>query len=410
MFQPPISISLSPNTQNNDYLQAVKTFFQPWKWKKGMEIHEVEKWFNGYFQIGGSVSFNSGRSAFFALLKTFGIGKGDEVIIQAYTCVAVVDPIIWVGATPIYVDIDRSLNIDSAILEQSITVKTKAIVVQHTFGIPSDIQKIKKIAQKYHILLIEDCAHSLGATIGNQKIGTFGDGAFFSFGRDKIVSSVFGGMAFISSKFKVKSSKLKEYQNKLPYPNSLWIIQQLLHPLAFGLILPLYNYKLGKIILFILQKIKLLSFPIEKIEKEGSKPHQYPAKFPNALAQLLLMQLGKIEKYNSHRRKVAALYFDKLEKFPKIQLPEENNGAVYLRFNILTKDADKLIISAKKKRVLLGTWYKNIIDPKDVNLDKIGYKTGMCPKAEEISRLSVNLPTYPRLNLNNIESIIDILK
>ncbi len=406
MFSKPIAISLSPNTELSDFWQAVKTFFQPWTWTEGKEINKVEKWFCEYFQSNDAVSFNSGRSALFALLKTFGVGEGDEVIIQAFTCVAVADPVIWVGAHPKYVDIDNTLNINPKLLEQCITDKTKAIIVQHTFGIPADIQTIKKITQKHQIILIEDCAHGIGASINNKKIGTFGDAAFFSFGRDKIISSVFGGIAMINSKFKIQNSKLREMQNKLSYPKISWIIQQLLHPITFTLILPFYNLYIGKIILIILQKFKLLSFPVEMSEKYGGKPNQYPQKYPNALAQLLLLQLAKLEKYNLKRKKIAEYYHDKLQYLNKITLPPGNNDAVYLRYNLFSTDAKKLISFFRKDHIILGNWYSNIIDPRGVDYAKVGYKPGSCLRAEEAARLSVNLPTYIRLSQIDLDRIV----
>ena len=120
------------------------------------------------------------------------IGEGDEVLVQAFTCVAVPNSVLWAQATPVYADIDATLNIDPIDVEKKITNRTKAIIVQHTFGIPADMDALVALAKKHNILLIEDCAHSLGATYKGKKVGTFGDAAFFSFGRDKVVSSVFG--------------------------------------------------------------------------------------------------------------------------------------------------------------------------------------------------------------------------
>src|SRR3989338_1760951 len=161
----PIAISLSPNTEIDDLFLAFKSLLNLVVWKKGKYSFLLETWFRKYFYTEKVFLFNSGRSALFSVLKGMNLGKGDEVIVQGFTCTAVPDPILWCGAKPIFVDIDASLNIDNEKLEKSITKKTKAIIVQHTFGIPADIKKIKEITQKYNIILIEDCAHSLGAKI-----------------------------------------------------------------------------------------------------------------------------------------------------------------------------------------------------------------------------------------------------
>ena len=106
MFKKPIAISLSPNTQSEDVCKAFLVLKTPWMWKKGQSISKVDDWFKTYFKSSNAFSFNSGRAALYLLLKAFNVGVGDEVILQAFTCVAVPDPIKWVGAKPIFVDID----------------------------------------------------------------------------------------------------------------------------------------------------------------------------------------------------------------------------------------------------------------------------------------------------------------
>lgn len=115
------------------------------------------------------------------------------MILQAYTCVSVSNAIIATGAKPIYVDIDaQTLNINPQLIEKHITQKTKAIIVQHTFGIPADIHAIQSIVKKHQLFFIEDCAHALGAQYKEKMVGSFGDIAVYSFGRDKVISSVNG--------------------------------------------------------------------------------------------------------------------------------------------------------------------------------------------------------------------------
>jgi len=408
IFDYPIAIGLSPNTQSQDVWQAVKILCQPWIWKRGKQLGEIKEWFKQYFAVNDVFLFNSGRSALYVILQAFGIGKGDEVIIQAFTCVAVPDPIIWVGAKAVYADIDDSLNIDHRRLERLITPHTKAIIVQHTFGIPADTEKIKKITQKYKIKLIEDCSHSIGSSYKSNKIGSFGDAAFFSFGRDKVISSVFGGAAILRSDIKDQISKIKNIEEDLDFPSNFWILQQFFHPIAFSIILPLYNITLGKIILYLLLKLKLLSKPVYDEEKRGILPTIFPKKYPNALASLLVKQLLKLDQMNKRRREIADFYFKNLTNDKKIQLPDDKPGAIYLRFNVLTESAEEILSEAKKRKIILGNWYKSIIDPKGVDFQKIGYIKGNCPKAEEAAKLSLNLPTYPRLTTDQLKRIIEL--
>ena len=412
----PIAISLSPNTEIDDLFLAFKSLLNLVVWKKGKYSFLLETWFRKYFNTEKVFLFNSGRSALFSVLKGMNLGKGDEVIVQGFTCTAVPDPILWCGAKPIFVDIDASLNIDNEKLEKSITKKTKAIIVQHTFGIPADIKKIKEITQKYNIILIEDCAHSLGAKIQGQKLGSFGDFAIFSFGRDKVVSSVFGGALLLNlnkankNKISIAEKKIISDYNKLEYPSNHWILQQLLHPILFSLILPIYNLELGKVLLWIFQKLKILGKPVLREELSGRRPRVFPAKLPDVLARIALNQLSKLDKFNSRRRAIAAKYFLKLKENSKIKLPEESEGAIYLRFNILVDRRDEILKRFSAERILLGVWYSNVIDPKGVDYAKIGYTRGSLPISEKTAGLSLNLPTYPTLSDREVEKIISILE
>lgn len=402
-----ISASLSPNAEKDDVLLALKNLLMPWTWRDKKQLTILELWFNNYFPDHDVFFFNSGRSAELALFTAFGIGSGDEVLVQAFTCVAVPNSVIWAGAKPIFVDVDQTLNIDLNDAGEKITRKTKAIIVQHTFGTPAEMDKVVSFARKHKLILIEDCAHALGANFKNKKIGSFGDAAFFSFGRDKVLSSVFGGAGIINSKLKSVSDKLRGYQENLPEPNNFWIFQQLLHPVAFSIILPLYDVGIGKLLLVVLQHLRLLSFPVYKKEREGMRPTDFPAKYPAALAALLNNQISKLGRYNENRREIARFYRNSLKGNKKVELLPERDGSIYLRFPIFVDNPEVMRKRALEKGVLLGNWYHNVIDPTGVNFDKIGYKQGSCPRAEEISKKILNLPT--RINLFQAERVIEIL-
>ncbi|MCX6794247.1 MAG: aminotransferase class I/II-fold pyridoxal phosphate-dependent enzyme [Candidatus Gottesmanbacteria bacterium] len=367
-----ISPALSPNTEPDDIWLALRLLLVPWMWQRGPASGKVEAWFRKYLVTTCTVSFNSGRSALLGILKAFGVGHGDEVIVQAFTCVAVPNSVRWAGAMPVYADIGGSYNLDPMDVEKKITKNTRAIIVQHTFGVPAKIKEIIFIAAKHNVIVIEDCAHSLGTT------GRLGDAAFFSFGRDKVVSSVFGGLATIRADHPKQISVLKAYHKKLTTPSVGWIFQQILHPVAFSIILPLYRLGVGKAILVILQRLRLLSFPVYPEEKEGRQPNDFPAKYPNALAILLLKQLKKLERFNKQRQGISRMY---------------GSDFSYLRFPRLVDNPKETIAKAKKHGILLGNWYHNVIDPSGVDFARAGYKKGSCPQAEETAKHIINLPT-----------------
>lgn len=404
-----ISPSLSPNTDQADVMQALRLLFAPSQWQKGSALLWVSKWFTRYFGEREYAFFNSGRSAFLALLQSFGIGPGDEVLVQAFSCVAVPNSVLWAGARPVYVDIDETYNMDPLDAEKKITKKTKALVIQHTFGIPADADRLMVLAKKYNLFVIEDCAHALGATYKGKKLGTLGDASFFSFGRDKVVSSVWGGAGFINAKCQMTNAKwrLREIEQKLQYPSMFWIFQQLLHPIAFSVIIPLYSIGIGKVLLVVLQKLKLLSLPVYPEEKKGHKPDEFPKRYPNALASLLQIQLSKIDTLINERRIVAEHFRSALSKNPDINIVPNVKGAGWLRFPIQLTNPGKVMVEAKRVHMLLGNWYHHVIDPNGVTFDSIGYRNGSCPKAESAAGRIVNLPT--NISQSEADKVLEVL-
>ncbi len=403
----PIAPGLSPNTQPDDIAVTFGAILRPWNYFSGDSIGKLEQWFRNYFSMSYAISFNSGRSAFYSLLKAMEIGEKDEVLLQAFTCVAVPNAIIWAGAKPVYVDVlfDGTINPDT--IEKNITSKTKAILVQHTFGIPSQMDQIKKIAKKHNLLIIEDCAHTVGGTYDGKKLGTFGDAAFFSFGRDKAFSSVFGGMAITNDK--TLGNTLRQFQKKQEYPGFFWIFQQLLHPLAFGIILPFYTVlSLGKVILVVLQRLHLLSMPVTIGEKRSNRSELFVRKMPNALCILALSQLRKIAEYNKKRIQISTQYQKELAG-SSFELPSTQE-IPYLRFPILCHHREDLLELFKKNNIYLGTWYANIIDPKGVQFEKIHFYPALTPQARHLAVTIVNLPTYPRMSTQDVKKIVSLLQ
>lgn len=419
----PISISLSPDTEKADIFLALKLIFQPWKWRSNAErpcYIELEEKFKKYLGVKYSFSFNSGRSALLAILKCLDLNKGNEVLLQAFTCNAAVNPIIWAGLKPIFVDCDeKTFNIDTEDLERKIAPESRVVMVQHTFGLPADLDRILEICQKNNLILIEDCAHSLGAEYYSQKVnpaivtatnkvGTFGKVAFFSFSRDKVISSVYGGVAVTNDDELAR--KLREYEQEIGYPSNFWIFQQLLHPVLMNcLILPTYRI-LGKYLLILFQWLKVLSKAIHKKEKNGKKPRYFPKRLPNALAKLALTQFEKLERFNQHRQKISDFYFEKLRD-GDFQLPpkSEDRKQIFLRFTLRHPKAHQIIKKAWSKNLLIGDWYESPVAPHDTRLDKMKYEKGSCPNAEKLSEITLNLPTHINISEKEAQRIIDFL-
>lgn len=407
-----IAISLSPNSEKDDVKLAMRILFSPFAWFNFRETEKLEKDFGEIFgEKYIPLAVDSGRGALYLILKIFGIGTGDEVIVQGFTCVAVPNSIIWSGAKPIYVDVDENYNINPKLIKEKITNNTKAIIVQHSFGIPANLDEIRKVIINKSIILIEDCALALGAEYKGKKIGTLGDISFFSFGRDKVISSVFGGMILCNNKSDY--NKLKKEIRLLNYPSPRWVLQQLIHPILMSVILPAYSWGIGKItlgkmILFIAQQFGFLSRAVTDSEKRGNKAKIFPKKMPGALSLLARNQLVKLKRFNTNRISISNYYFKTLDS-ELYKLPPKIKGAIYMRFPILTDRAPQIYNCMKKKGILLGDWYKAPIVPV-FNLLKVGYFQLSCRKAESYTKKIINLPTYPKMTLEDAKSVVQSIK
>ncbi len=403
-----IFTNLAPNTQKDDAALAWRLLWQPWKWRKGNAAQELEQKIAKKIGIEYAISFESGRTSMHAILTAYGIKAGDEVLLQAYTCVAVPDPVLWTGATPIYVDCDETLTMSVADLEKKITPRAKALIIQHTFGIPAHLNELIAIAKKHNLIIIEDCAHSLGASYNGKQTGSFGDAAFFSFGRDKTISSVFGGMATTNNE--QLAHKIRALQTTYPVPGVIWIKQQLFHPALMWFAKKTYRF--GGILLIALSKaLHLTSRAVYPIERTGGKPSFTGKRLANALALLALHQFEKLDRFNGHRRALATLYEKNLErvKIPTQQAPH-GGESIWLRYTIWSDLAPEIKKQTSRQGILLGDWYDTPIAPHGVNYEKIGYKLGSCPTAERIASQTVNLPTDINTSLADAEKIVHIIK
>jgi len=161
---------------------------------------DFEKRCANYFGVKQALTFCNGTSAIEAAMFALGVGPGDEVIVPSCTFHASIDPIINAGAKPVFVDVDeKSFTLCPSDLVKKITSRTKAIVVVHIFGIPADIESIKKVIDGKNIRLIEDASHAHGGEFGNKKLGNLSDIGIFSFQGNKAVAAGEGGVALTNS-------------------------------------------------------------------------------------------------------------------------------------------------------------------------------------------------------------------
>ncbi|UCD54952.1 MAG: LegC family aminotransferase [Candidatus Omnitrophota bacterium] len=161
----------------------------------GPYISKFEEEMAKYMGAKKAVSTQSGTAALHVALYELGIGKGDEVIVPALTFIATVNPVIYVGAKPVFADVDiKTWNISPSEIEKRITKKTKAVIPVHFYGNPCDMNEIMDIAKRHNLYVIEDATESLGAKYDERYAGTFGDLSCFSFNGNKTITTGGGGM------------------------------------------------------------------------------------------------------------------------------------------------------------------------------------------------------------------------
>ncbi|HRN71030.1 MAG TPA: DegT/DnrJ/EryC1/StrS family aminotransferase, partial [Candidatus Woesebacteria bacterium] len=283
-----------------------------------------------------AVAMDSARSAFYLLLKAYGIGPGDEVILPSFSCLVIANPVIWVGAKPVYVDIDKeTFNLSLEDLKKKVSSKTKVVLVQHTFGLPVELEKVRELVGK-DVKIVEDIAHSLGGIYKGHKIGTIGDAAVATFGIEKVISSVRGGMVLVKDD-RIAEEIISEIKSA-PHFSLVRIKIALLNPILWWLITPVYYIGIGKATIgrafsFVAHKLGIMGIMIEKCEYDTQKPSWIPARMPSALARLGMNQFRKLDRFNNHRREIAGIYEEKFGAFKVDQNSKHN----YLRYPLLVK-------------------------------------------------------------------------
>jgi perosamine synthetase len=160
----------------------------------GPKLEEFEDALASYIGAHDAIAVSSGTSALHLCLLGLEIGEGDEVIVPSFAFVAVANAVRYVGAIPVFVDIDPvTLNLDPQEIAQAISARTRAILVVHTFGIPAAMKEIQELANRHKLSVIEDACEALGAAIDSQKVGSFGNAAVFGFYPNKQITTGEGG-------------------------------------------------------------------------------------------------------------------------------------------------------------------------------------------------------------------------
>lgn len=400
-----IFTGFAPNLTAEDVRIACSYLFLPFQWanlRTGVFRSKVDTHIQTYLNVSYARAVDSGRSAILLALKAFDLKPGDEVLVPAYTCVVVINAITAIHAVPVYVDIQKNCTLDVDDAEKKIGPKTKVLFLQHTFGIPTDIEACMALAKKHHLFTLEDCAHTFGAQYKNTGyLGTFADIGIYSFGSDKSMSCGRGGAIVTNNA--TYAGRLTRLIDTLPNMPIKDVLQHLWHFPLFYVGKKWYGWGIGKVLLWLGKNMHIMNRIITTQEKQGIFPIHYPAQLPNALAQILLSQLGTIDEYNRKRKEAADFYTAHLPAAIKLEIPSD---MPLLRYPIFVKNPKALQHVAKQQGIFFGDWYQTPIAPHDIDATKTGYQKGMCPKAEAIAQESLNLPLNRYLTHEEQQAIV----
>jgi len=332
----------------------------------GPKYSEFEKKFARKIGTKYACSVSSGTAGLHLLMLASGIGPGDEVITSPFSFVASSNCILYVGAKPVFVDVDPLIyNIDPAKIEEKITKKTKAILVVHIFGQACDMEPIIHLAKKYKLQIIEDACESIVATYKGKQVGTFGQAGVFAFYPNKQMTTGEGGMIVTNNKkiYEICDSLKNQGRAK----NDQWLDHEYLG----------YNYRLDEM-----------------------------------SCALGISQLEKLDFMIKERRKIATWYNETLISYKEItQVPSVavNNTHTWFVYVIKIKDKKikrNLLIKNLKKVGISTKPYLPSIHLFDFYKKQFGYKKGDFPVTENVSDYSLALPIYIGMTFNDCKYIV----
>ncbi len=324
----------------------------------GNEVKSFEEEFAERIGSKYCVGLASGLDALWLAFRILGIGKGDEVIVQANTYIASVMGITINGATPIFVEPDEFFNIDVNKIEEKITDKTKAILVVHLYGQASQMDKVVELTKKYNLRLVEDCAQSHGAAFNGKTTGTFGDIGCFSFYPSKNLGA-FGDAGAIVTDDKDIAAAFKMYRN-------------------YGSEKRYYNKVVGA-----------------------------NSRLDEMQAGLLRVRLKYLDEINAEKEKIAEFYSEHINN-AKIIKPDvkQNCSSVWHQYVIRSSERDELIEYLKERNI--GTIIHYPIPPHLAEAYQyLGYKEGDFPITETYAKSVLSLPVYNGITDEELQYVAD---
>ncbi len=357
-----------------DIRQVVQTLKSPFI-TQGPAVDQFEAAVAQYTGAKFAAAFSSGTAALHGACHAAGLGKEDEVLTTPITFAASANCALYVGARPVFADIDRrTYNMDPSLIESMITERTKAIIPVDFSGQPADLEPIMKIAEKHDLVVIEDAAHALGAVYRNRRVGTLADMTMFSFHPVKLMTTGEGGV--ITTDNREIHEKLKRFRS---------------HGITKN--------------------------PDEMGRSEGPWYYEmtdlgYNYRMTDIQAALGISQIKKIDRFLSLRNQWAQLYqqaFSDMDGIIPPYQPDDVRSGWHLY--VIRLEQEKL--KAGRKEIFEALRAENIgVHVHYIPVywhpyyEKLGFLKGLCPQAEAYYQTAITLPLFPKMTRYDVETVI----
>jgi perosamine synthetase len=362
-----------------DVRAVVKALRHPYL-TQGPAVASFEKALAAASGAKNCAAFSTGTSALHAAYFAAGIGEGDEVIIPAITFAATANCALYLGAKPVFADIDPASGLmDVADVKKKITSRTKAIVPVDYAGRPADMAAFRKLAGKHKLALIEDGAHSLGASINGEPVGSLADMTMFSFHPVKAITTGEGGAIVTSDASLYK--KLALFRSHGIAKDVTTFARKDLGPWY--------------------QEMQLLGFNY---------------RMPDILAALGESQLKRLSTFVTRRRAVARRYPKLLGGVKGLVLPPPERADEVCAWHLyavqlepkLAPWRDEVLVKLREAGIGAQVHYLPVY--RHVYYEGLGYKKGLCPRAEAFAAAEISLPVFPKLGAVDQAKVARALK
>lgn len=311
----------------------------------GREVSAFETEFAGYIGCRHCVGLASGLDALWIAFRILGIGAGDEVLVQGNTYIASVMGITMNGATPVFIEPDEYYNLDASKLEEKITDRTKAILVVHLYGQASNMDEIMKLADKYRLRVVEDCAQSHGARFNGRMTGAFGDIGCFSFYPSKNLGAFGDAGAIVTNDDRI-AEDVRVFRN-------------------YGSEKRYYNRVVGT-----------------------------NSRLDELQAGLLRVRLKYMDQLESQKRDICERYLRELDA-EKFELPRIREGATHIWHQFVVKSDRRDALAEYLKDKGIGTIIHYPIPPHLSEAYRyLGFREGSFPITEKYARSVLSIPLF----------------